>query len=191
MMRLNTPDGGLQACLTLGRVPQQLADYMTGDLGIDALSDLISYVKFDTWEQEVESKIIALAIVAKAVTPEKQNIALARLRTAWKAGWEAIKSSGARGADASSGELDEPLSDDSEKLLQQQWKDAYPEVSVPEDMQGARRIVGRQYREWNAGAPSIFDIGKIQTALGERFNTQDKSSFQMGGGHHANERPLA
>ena len=134
VIRLNAPDGGLKACLTLGRVPQQLADYMTGDLGIDTLSDLISYVKFDAWEQEVESKIIALAIDAKAVTPEKQNIAPARLRTACKAGWEAIKSSGARGADASSVEMDEPLSDDSEKLLQQQWKDAYPEVSVPEDM---------------------------------------------------------
>ena len=101
VIRLNTPDGGLKACLTLGRVPQRLADYMTGVLGIDTLNDMISYVKFDTWEQEVESKIIAPAIVAKAVEPEKQNIALARLRTAWKAGWEAIKSSGARGADAS------------------------------------------------------------------------------------------
>ena len=53
VIRLNTPDGGLQACLTLGRVPQQLADYITGVLGIDTLSDLISYVKFDDWEQEV------------------------------------------------------------------------------------------------------------------------------------------
>ena len=101
VIRLNTPDGGLQACLTLGRVPKELADFMKDGLGIDTLSDLISYVKFDAWEAEVESKVIAVAIAAKAIMAETQNISLARLRAAWKAGWEAIKSSGARGGGAS------------------------------------------------------------------------------------------
>ena len=167
VIQLHAQDGGLQSCLTLARVHEDIQIFLKDVLHMTSLTDFYYYVTKESWEKELEIKILEPAVAAKVVKDTDKPLQLSRLRMAWQSADKVMATTDSVASQASQ---DEPLPENIRQMLDQRWKSRYGEFVLEPALTASSAIIHRLYREWSLGHQStVFNLQKMKTALAERF----------------------
>ena len=123
---------------------------------VATLDDSVYAVSHDTWEKGVE------ALVGQVPTLKDNMIALARFRSAFDIGREALRQAAAPAAKSS--DLDEPLPEATLKSLNQDWVRRY-NLQLDPSMEPSEALRSRLYRELRKGQLTVIEARGVKSVI--------------------------
>lgn len=149
-------DRGLQGCLSMADVKPDWAKDFLAKHQVATLDDSVYAVSHDTWEKGVE------ALVGQVPTLKDNMIALARFRSAFDIGREALRQAAAPAAKSS--DLDEPLPEATLKSLNQDWVRRY-NLQLDPSMEPSEALRSRLYRELRKGQLTVIEARGVKSVI--------------------------
>ena len=144
-------DRGLQACFTVANVkPEWAKDF------IGTLDDLVYMVAHGTWEKELEDLTKEVASISG------NRIALARIRSAFEIGREALKQAAVPAAKVF--DPDEPLPESTIKALNADWTKRY-NLTLEPTLEPSEALRSRLYREFRKGQLTVIEARKVKSVI--------------------------
>ena len=151
-------DRGLASCLKASNVKDEWAKEFLGFHKLETLDDLIFSVTSNNWEAGIEE-------MCKQVRPIADNrIALARFRSAYEAGQQAIKMAAQVASQTSPESLDELLPQSTSEQLTKDFAARY-NLTVDPALEPSDQLRARVYREFRKGTISVIPINKVKSIL--------------------------
>ena len=146
-------DRGLQGCFKVANIQQEWAQDFITKHKLVTLDDYIYSVAHDTWEKGVET------LVSQVPTLRDNMIALARFRSAFDIGREALRQAAAPAT--KSADLDEPLPEATMKSLNQDWARRY-NLQLDPSLEPCEALRSRLYREFRKGQLTVIEARNSQ-----------------------------
>ena len=149
-------DRGLQGCFKVANIQQEWAQDFITKHKLVTLDDYIYSVAHDTWEKGVET------LVSQVPTLRDNMIALARFRSAFDIGREALRQAAAPAT--KSVDLDEPLPEATMKSLNQDWARRY-NLQLDPSLEPCEALRSRLYREFRKGQLTVIEARKVKSVI--------------------------
>ncbi|CAL1129060.1 unnamed protein product [Cladocopium goreaui] len=149
-------DRGLQGCFKVANIQQEWAQDFITKHKLVTLDDYIYSVANDTWEKGVET------LVSQVPTLRDNMIALARFRSAFDIGREALRQAAAPAT--KSADLDEPLPEATMKSLNQDWARRY-NLQLDPSLEPCEALRSRLYREFRKGQLTVIEARKVKSVI--------------------------
>ena len=147
-------DRGLQGCFKVANIQQECAQDFITKHKLVTLDDYIYSVAHDTWEKGVET------LVSQVPTLRDNMIALARFRSAFDIGREALRQAAAPAT--KSVDLDEPLPEATMKSLNQDWGSPVQFAAGSVFGEPCEALRSRLYREFRKGQLTVIEARNSQ-----------------------------
>eukprot|EP00435_Cladocopium_sp_Y103_P048679 s223_g14.t1 len=149
-------DRGLNGCFQVANVKDEWAQAFVAKHKMVTLDDYIYALPSTEWEKGVES------LVYQVPTLKDNLIALARFRSAFDIGKEALRQAAAPSAKSS--DLDEPLPEATLKSLNQDWTRRY-NLQLDPSLEPCEALRSRLYREFRKGQVTVIEAKKVKSVI--------------------------
>eukprot|EP00435_Cladocopium_sp_Y103_P041263 s83_g11.t1 len=149
-------DRGLQGCLKAANVQKEWADAFIARHKITTLDDYVYATPHESWEKGVE------ALVNQVPTLKDNLIALARFRSAFDIGREALRQAAV--PSTKQADLDEPLPEATLKSLNQDWERRY-NLQLDPSLEPCEAFRSRLYREFRKSQLTVIEARKVKSVI--------------------------
>ena len=146
---------------------QRFMDAMKAE-GVKSIEDFVGFVDSKDFENDWKEFCTNPEVKndqGAVVTEAKLNRALwARVKSAWKAAYEARNRAGASAATEAAEDLDAPLPPSTVESLQGLWDKRYS-ITLKVNLKPADPLIGRIYRELRRKCPTVIAIRKVKALI--------------------------
>ena len=149
-------DRGLQGCLKLANVSNEWAEAFIAKHQVVTLDDCVYLTPHESWESGVET------LVNQVPTLKDNKIALARFRSAFDIGREALRQAAVPSNKQT--DLDEPLPEATLKSLNQDWTRRY-NLQLDPALEPCEALRSRLYREFRKGQLTVIEARKVKSVI--------------------------
>ena len=147
-------DSALRAILHKNGVGEAVTKRMTE-------ANCLNVGHFANW---VDSRVELHDAFLKGTADDKDTAQLARLKTSWREAEAAYSKKLKRSSEGVREEaLDEPLGAPTQATIETNFTTAYGWPVLPPDSIGTDTLLGRFYREFQAGKPTMFPVSKVKS----------------------------
>ena len=145
----------LSQLLNRNRLSEAMSDHLL-KLGIESLSDFVGLVDSQSYESELKT-----LIVDKSACKD-DLVQLSRVRNAWKEAHMTVEKSRKRRIEGIVDDCDDPLDSGTQETLLKTFNTMYG-VTLNMHMMPSDTLLGRVYREFCRGAPTVIPAKKIMS----------------------------
>ena len=140
----------------MANISTEWSDAFVAKHSLSTLDDLVYLVSHQDWEKEIEELVNQVPSLARS------RIVIARFRSAFEIGREALKQAAAPASKAF--DPDEPLPESTFQSLNQDWQRRY-NLQLEPAMEPSEALRSRLYREFKKSQLTVIEARKIKSVI--------------------------